>query len=62
MKLTAHERRHLAVASCSHPKTIDRFLNNPDSVKSTSRARIEAAMVQLGFDLQRAEEPSDVDQ
>jgi DNA-binding LacI/PurR family transcriptional regulator len=49
MKLSAHDVRRVAVESCSHDRTVRRYLADPARVRSTSRARIEGAMVRLGF-------------
>lgn len=46
--LTAHDRRRLAVAACADTETVRRWeFGLP--IRSTSRARIEAASAALGF-------------
>lgn len=48
-KLHAHDVRRVAVEACADDRTVRRYLASPASVKSTSRVRIEAALVRLGF-------------
>lgn len=47
--LGAHEIRQIAVEACADDRTVRRYLADPKSVQSTSRARIAAALARLGF-------------
>lgn len=49
MLLSPHDVRRLAVASVTDERTVRRYLTSKTSVRSTSRARIEAAIKALGF-------------
>ena len=54
--LTAHEARRIAVAACVDPRTITQYLAG--TAKSTTSARIEQALQQLGrIDLIRSQAP-----
>lgn len=44
--LSAHEARRIAVAACVDPRTIRQYLDG--RAKSTTSARIELALQQLG--------------
>lgn len=48
-KLHAHDVRRVAVEACADDRTVRRYLADPERVKSTSRVRIEGALVRLGF-------------
>jgi hypothetical protein len=45
-RLTAHQRRRLAVHACLDPRTVDRFLAGLP-VRSTCLARLEHALAEL---------------
>ena len=49
MKLSAHDLRRLSVEEKRDPRTVSRFIDNPNRVKSTARASIEEAIARLGF-------------
>jgi hypothetical protein len=48
-KLHAHDVRRVAVEACADDRTVRRYLADPASVKSTSRVRVEGALVRLGL-------------
>jgi hypothetical protein len=45
-QLTAHEARRISVTACVDPRTLRQYLAG--KAKSTTAARIEQALVQLG--------------
>lgn len=56
--LTPHQERHISVRACCDPRTVRAYLRG-DRVCSTSAARIEAALHELGFTaLVRAPSPA----
>lgn len=46
--VSAHDIRRIAVAAMTDPRTIQRYLKG-EPIRSTSKARIEAALAALGF-------------
>jgi len=48
-KLTAHTTRCIAAASATDPRTVRRFVKG-QPMKSTTQARVERAIIELGFD------------
>ena len=46
--LTSHEERRVAVHACVDPRTVRRYLKRV-AIHSTSRARVEAALVAMGL-------------
>jgi hypothetical protein len=47
-RLSAHEERAVAVAACADPRTVRRVVAG-EHVCSTTRARVEAALRELGL-------------
>ena len=47
--LSAHDQRRLAVAAYCDLKTLKRYFADPESVRSTSRSRIERGLVEIGL-------------
>lgn len=57
-KLTAHDTRRVAVVACCDPRSVVARLDGRKQ-HSTVAARIDAALIQLGFELpSRAAQPS----
>jgi len=48
-RLTAHDRRRIAVRACVDPRTIDQYLRG--RAQSTTSARIEQALRSLAIEL-----------
>lgn len=53
---TAHDVRRIAVESCTDPRTVNRYLRG-EPIRSTTSARIAAALAKLGIPVPTKSEP-----